>query len=88
MTCDIHQLIREHDEFKAAVEESHRRLDDAGVPKAGACEDDNCETKLGHRVRDLVRERDRLRAALASADQAISVWKSTVEIYKKGLARW
>ena len=49
------------------LQEAHARLDRAGVPKADGhvCDDPTCETKLGHRLKVLIAERDELRALLA-----------------------
>lgn len=48
------------------LQEAHARLDRAGVPKADGhrCDDPKCETKLGHRIKILLAERDELRRLL------------------------
>lgn len=53
----------ERNDYSMAVEDAHKALDAAGVPSAeGArCDDPECQTKLGHRVRAVIAERDRLR---------------------------
>lgn len=50
--------------LQAAVKEAHKRLDDAGVPKAAglACDAVDCNTALGHRVKLLIQERDAFHA--------------------------
>jgi hypothetical protein len=53
-------------EVDPVIREAHERLDRAGVPKAEGhvCDDPTCETKLGHRIKLLIAERDELRKLL------------------------
>lgn len=66
----------------AAVDDGHAALDLAGIPPAlGArCEDGQCQTKLGHRIReatrrlaDATRERDEQRLQAEGANRRIHV---------------
>jgi hypothetical protein len=43
------------EDVKRAVEEGRKRLDAAGVPKAGwtVCDDHSCQSQIGHRIRVL-----------------------------------
>jgi hypothetical protein len=58
-----------YQEYVAAVREAHTILDGAGVPSAhrAVCDDPNCKSKLGHRIRALVAARNE---AVSSADAA------------------
>lgn len=53
------------------IAESHARLDAANVPSAlgGWCTDPTCQTRLGHRIKLLVADRDALRVLLRLAVQ-------------------
>lgn len=51
-------------DLRAAVNEAHKVLDEAGIAPAGVCNDSSCQTKLGHRVRML---RDRVSASAGTA---------------------
>lgn len=53
------------------IQEVHDRLDRAGVPIVDglACNDATCNSKLGHRVKLLIAERDHLRARLTDLDE-------------------
>lgn len=74
--ADVLRLENTVNEYADAIMEAHALLDEAGIPQADRARCDfgrECKTKLGHRVRELVRERDTLRAAvqaLTEGDEA------------------
>ena len=64
------------DSIQKLVDEAHKLLDGAGVPEASgvACDDPECQTRLGHRLRTLIYERDTLRNLLDEA-RVNNYWK-------------
>ena len=51
-----------------ALNEAHKRLDEAGIPPAQytVCDDPTCQSLVGHRIQALVAQRDALAEALKS----------------------
>lgn len=59
-----------------ALNEAHRRLDDAGIPPAQytVCDDPSCQSLVGHRIQTLRNQRDEARELLG---EVLKVAKAT-----------
>lgn len=69
---EIARLSYEHERFEAALKEAHGRLDAAEVVTVHRfpCADPTCQTRIGHRVKILIAERDQLLSLLSSSRAA------------------
>jgi hypothetical protein len=67
-------------QFEVATQEAHAVLDAASVPTAvrATCDDPNCKTMLGHRVRWAVAEIARFRAEAAKDAETIYMLRRQV----------